>query len=117
MFCVFKACYNYDYVLYVIQPVIAMTMFCQQPVIVIAITICFVCLQPVIVIALIICFLCLQPVIAMTWDGWTDALAGLLRYEYEVYELGHDGSTLGENQGKMVKSPTTIELTATSVSY
>lgn len=62
-------------------------------------------------------FLCLQPVIAMTWDGWTDALAGLLRYEYEVYELGHDGSTLGENQGKMVKSPTTIELTATSVSY
>lgn len=53
----------------------------------------------------------------MTWDGWTDALAGLLRYEYEVYELGHDGSTLGENQGKMVKSPTTIELTATSVSY
>lgn len=53
----------------------------------------------------------------MTWDGWTDALAGLLRYEYEVYELGHDGSTLGENQGKMVKSPTTIELSATSVSY
>nr|XP_034301655.1 uncharacterized protein LOC105322112 [Crassostrea gigas] len=57
-----------------------------------------------------------NPVIAMTWDGWTDALAGLLRYEYEVYELGHDGSTLGENQGKMVKSPTTIELTATSAS-
>lgn len=53
----------------------------------------------------------------MTWDGWTDALAGLLRYEYEVYELGHDGSTLGENQGKMVKSPTTIELSATSVSF
>ncbi|XP_062573153.1 uncharacterized protein LOC134235086, partial [Saccostrea cucullata] len=51
-----------------------------------------------------------QPTITMTWDGWGNDLSGLLRYEYEMYQLCHDGFELGENHGKVVKSPTTINL-------
>nr|XP_034314147.1 uncharacterized protein LOC105348718 isoform X1 [Crassostrea gigas] len=51
----------------------------------------------------------------MTWGGWADDLSGLQKYQYEVHELGHDGSELYEQ--KMVKSPTDLSLNATQASF
>jgi hypothetical protein len=51
----------------------------------------------------------------MAWGGWDDALSGLQKYQYEVHELGHDGKLLGEQQGKIIKSPKDLTLTATGV--
>ncbi|XP_061181031.1 uncharacterized protein LOC133189645 [Saccostrea echinata] len=58
-----------------------------------------------------------NPKVDMTWGGWIDDLSGLEKYQYEVYELGHDGKLLGEQQGKMIKSPTDLALNVTGESF
>ncbi|XP_055997828.1 uncharacterized protein LOC125647098 [Ostrea edulis] len=58
-----------------------------------------------------------NPTINMVWGGWADALSGLEKYQYEVHELGHDGNLLGEQRGKLIKSPKDLTLTATGESF
>ncbi|XP_078334035.1 uncharacterized protein LOC111124258 [Crassostrea virginica] len=53
--------------------------------------------------------------VIMTWGGWLDDLSGLEKYQYEAYELDHDGSMLLEKT--MVKNPTDILLTSTQASF
>ena len=54
-----------------------------------------------------------QSNVIMTWGGWLDDLSGLEKYQYEAYEMDHDGSMLLEKT--MVKNPTDILLTSTQV--
>ena len=54
-----------------------------------------------------------QSNVIMTWGGWLDDLSGLEKFQYETYEMDHDGSMLLEKT--MVKNPTDILLTSTQV--
>jgi len=54
-----------------------------------------------------------QSTIPITWRHWTDDLAGLDHYEYEVYNLQYDGSSLKE--GSKVTSSNQIQQSVSMV--
>jgi len=51
----------------------------------------------------------------MSFGGWDDDLAGLHYYEYQVFDLGHDGTSLIDGQN-VVLGTERLEITDSSVS-
>ncbi|CAC5386465.1 unnamed protein product [Mytilus coruscus] len=60
-----------------------------------------------------------DPNLSFTWGGWSDDLAGLDHYEYDLFELGVDGSILIDGAGaggSLVSSNKNVPITESSVS-
>ena len=58
----------------------------------------------------------IQPTITFTWGGWADDLSGLNYYDYQVFNLDKDGTSLVDGTDPVLPNTVTAVTSMSSVS-